>query len=1040
MLVFWDKYTKKSVYLRLRSRRFSQIRADVADKIKTHLRYLLTSAQICVPNIDTMKQAAYNTISALIEKFASEIEQLKKSQNETETRIQFINPFFKALGWDVDNTATNVLISKREVVHEDRLKVEGRSKAPDYSFRIDGKRRFFLEAKKPSVEIKTELPPAYQLRRYGWSAKLPISILTDFEEFALYDCTKRPKDTDLPTVGRLKYLTYDQYLANFDWIWAHFAKENVVKGSLDKFAKTDKKGTDSVDTAFLQSLDEWRNLLASNIALRNKDLDEEQINFLVQINLNRIVFLRNCEDRNVEPYNNLKDCLRNAKVEGSYFKNLYNLFQEADQKYNSGLFDFKKDNLSANLIIDNQVISTIISELYYPKSPYEFSVIGVEILGTAYERFLGKVIRLTANHQAKVEEKPEVRKAGGVFYTPQYIVEYIVINTIGKLIAGKTPEEIALLKICDPACGSGSFLLGAYEYLLEYHRDWYNLHYKKNKRAKDSPINEEGKLTNFAKKQILLNNIFGVDLDSQAVEVTKLSLLMKCLEGETAASLQATLTFERILPTLDNNILSGNSLIDFDFYEGQMDFVEKKIKPFNWKRAFPQVFKPRERLQLSSKLKRHYDWVMQQSAEIAQKSQALIDEYNKVKEPENNYATTNSGGFDVIIGNPPYVYLPNKATQQYFAAKYLYQDYQQDLYLLFLERYAHLLATNGLFGVIISNTWLQSVLLKKIRKYLVQNYRWIQFLHLPEKVFADAVVDTHILIFEKEKPLPIDRVKIEIYTKGEISESHELIQSELPQEGEVINLIAKPLERVLFEKIKSQSVLIKDIASVYNGVKPFEKGKGTPPQTDKIMKTKPFVKENCPKPGENWQPLLRGSLIHRYKNLWNQNSWILYGKWLAAPRDPAIFEAPEKIMVRQTGDSIIATIVGKGVIARNNLHIIIAKEPVNHAFMLGLLNSMLGNFYYRQINPEKGEALAEVKKHHVEMLPFPLNYSAKQHDEIVKNVDLLLKLHADLQTENNKAKQEMLQGRIAFATQRIDTIVYALYGLTEEEVAIIEGM
>ena len=206
------------------------------------------------------------------------------------------------------------------------------------------------------------------------------------------------------------------------------------------------------------------------------------------------------------------------------------------------------------------------------------------------------------------------------------------------------------------------------------------------------------------------------------------------------------------------------------------------------------------------------------------------------------------------------------------------------------------------------------------------------------------------------------------------------------------------------------------------------------------MKTKPFVKENCPKPGENWQPLLRGSLIHRYKNLWNQNSWILYGKWLAAPRDPAIFEAPEKIMVRQTGDSIIATIVGKGVIARNNLHIIIAKEPVNHAFMLGLLNSMLGNFYYRQINPEKGEALAEVKKHHVEMLPFPLNYSAKQHDEIVKNVDLLLKLHADLQTENNKAKQEMLQGRIAFATQRIDTIVYALYGLTEEEVAIIEGM
>ena len=156
---------------------------------------------------------------------------------------------------------------------------------------------------------------------------------------------------------------------------------------------------------------------------------------------------------------------------------------------------------------------------------------------------------------------------------------------------------------------------------------------------------------------------------------------------------------------------------------------------------------------------------------------------------------------------------------------------------------------------------------------------------------------------------------------------------------------------------------------VYNGIKPFEKGKGTPPQTEQIVETKPFVKENQPKPaGEHWKPLLRGSLINRYENLWSEDSWIEYGEWLAAPRDSKIFEAEEKIVVRQTGDRIIATVISKYIICRNNLHIVIAQQR-NHKFLLGVLNSKLANFCYYQINPERGEALAEVKKAHVEQLP-----------------------------------------------------------------------
>lgn len=497
------------------------------------------------------------------------------------------------------------------------------------------------------------------MQQSRWSAKLPISILTDFEEFAMYDCTKQPKENDASTVGRLKYITYDQYLKEFDWIWDLFSKEQVVKGSLEQFAKADKKGTQSVDYAFLQSLDQWRNLLATNIAIRNKQLDEDEINYIVQMNINRIVFLRNCEDRGAEAYGKLKDCLVNAKDEGAYFSNMYRLFGEADRKYNSGLFDFSKDTLSKSVVIDNKVISTIVSELYYPKSPYEFSVIGAEILGTAYERFLGKVIRLTAGHQAKVEEKPEVRKAGGVFYTPQYIVEYIVKNTVGKLVEGKTPEEIEKIKICDPACGSGSFLLGAYQFLLNYHTDWHTKKYKKNRNVKDSPLTPEGNLTTQIKKEILLNNIFGVDIDTQAVEVTKLSLLMKCMEGETAASMQTTMTFERVLPTLDNNIKSGNSLIDFDFYEGQIDFGEdRKINPYNWKNGFPQVFK--------------------------------------------------QGGFDAIIGNPPWVDLKGHPAEQvkYYFKKFATSENRINLYSIFIEKSLQILSSKGLFGFVIPNSLL----------------------------------------------------------------------------------------------------------------------------------------------------------------------------------------------------------------------------------------------------------------------------------------------------------------------------------------------
>jgi hypothetical protein len=514
-----------------------------------------------------------DAIKRLTEHFDRQIDQVRSPDyNEAQLRIDFINPMFRELGWDVDNTQ-GFAEQYREVVYEDRVKVGGATKAPDYSFRIGGPRKFFLEAKKPFVNLKESWEPAYQLRRYGWSAKLAVSLLTDFEELAIYDCRIQPKQFDKPATARREYITYRQYEDRWDFISGTFSKQAVMRGDFDRYCGTTRgKGVQEFDEAFLVEIEEWRNRLASNLALRNDALDERSLNFAVQRIIDRIIFLRICEDRGIEHVGRLQALLNGEEV----YPRLLTLFRNADDRYNSGLFHFKPekgrdespDELTPALEVDDATLKGILRRLYYPESPYEFTVVSADILGSVYERFLGKVITLTAGHRAKVEEKPEVRKAGGVYYTPTYIVDYIVHQTVGKLLeSAKTPEEAAKLTILDPACGSGSFLLGAYQYLLDWHLKWYLANnpetHAKGKKAKLRPGSDgQWRLTINERKRILLDNIHGVDIDYQAVEVTKLSLLLKVLEGETAESLGGlwAVAHERALPDLEHNIQCGNSL------------------------------------------------------------------------------------------------------------------------------------------------------------------------------------------------------------------------------------------------------------------------------------------------------------------------------------------------------------------------------------------------------------------------------------------------------------------------------------------------
>jgi type I restriction-modification system DNA methylase subunit len=942
------------------------------------------------------KLSAKEKIENLVTRFEEQYNSYKNSDyNETQTRRDFIDPFFKALGWDMDNEE-GYAEAYREVINEDKVRVSGATKAPDYSFRlVGGKRLFFVEAKKPSVSVKDDIQPAYQVRRYGWSAKLPISIITDFEEFAIYDCTKKPDPTDKSSVSRIKYLTFRDYSKEFDFIWDTFSKEQVLKGSFDKFVQSDtyKKGTATVDKDFLESLDRWRTYLAVNISWNNKNFDEDEINFIVQQTIDRIIFLRIAEDRSVEPYGTLKHAIK----QGNLYQNLFELFHKADEKYNSGLFDFKKDKISHNVVIENKIIRTIINELYYPECPYEFSVLSVEILGSAYEQFLGKVIRITPAHHAKIEEKPEVRKAGGVYYTPHYIVDYIVKNTVGKLIEGKTPKEISKIKILDPACGSGSFLIGAFQYLLDYHKDYYSDKGKPSKGKKDNPLTPDGHLTSAEKKRILLNNIFGVDLDSNAVEVTKLSLLIKCLEGETEASIQQQLRIwnERVLPSLDSNIKDGNSLIDTNFYDGQIDFdlqLEKRIKPFNWKKEFSDVF--------------------------------------------------NQNGFDIVIGNPPYVGRSTsfeELEKRYIKSNFETSEGKFDLYQLFIEKSTKITKPKDAYiSLITPQTWLSIIQATKLRKYLLLNFGFDEIVFLGKNVF-EASVDTIIFLLKTG----VKKKKIKFIAGESLLENKNHLRFKLIDFGNIskqdfiIPLTQDKSSSQIIKKIYKNAIPLSSIGDWYDGVKVVGKAKNFAFQYGKV--------------DESFSPMYSGSDIERYNLNWSglyccrdKEEIIKHIATDIRLRDEKVFKRT-KIIIRKTGNKIIASIDENKYYYEQSLFSFSLNDyTLDLKIILAVLNSKIGDYLLKQNSFSKKDTFPQIRLHWLKEFPIILIDNKDQVkkslvSEIVKLVDQVLKLNKEKVKSRLQTKINQLQRKIDYYETRINKIVYQLYGLTENEIKLIEN-
>lgn len=702
-------------------------------------------------------------LQKLIDSFANNLAYMKASKNnynETSCRNEYIDSLLEILGWDITNKKGNAL-QCREVFVEYNLSKKDR---PDYSLNLNGVSKFFVEAKKPAVDILTDPRPALQARKYGWNAGHRIAVLTNFENLIIYDTTVVPHDGETPAVAKYRSYHYTEYVHEFDKIYKLISKESVYSGDFDRYFDAEFTGSDheteSVDEYFLKQINEWRVDLANDLYPKGKQYQNIDIlNDYIQEFINQIVFLRICEDRNLPLYHNLQ---QNIKDTLKLHTELEKMFKEADKKYNSGLFE--GDFIIFDL--NNAVIEKIIQGLYYPQSPYLFNIIEPNMLGKMYEMFLTEELTISEN-RVILRSKKDYRNRS-IVSTPIEIVQYMVRKVLKVLCEGKNPDEIKKLRVADIACGSGVFLEEVFSQLQDYCIEWYLEHDKKHL----EPIpGGKYKLPLFEKRELLTKCLYGIDIDIHAVEVAKFSLLIKLIENETTPSVYSS---AKILPDLSGNIFYGNALVDQSMLSG-IQVSEKElleIVPFDW--------------------------------------QNMGD--NK---------------FDVIIGNPPYVntsdmhtLLPEIEVDSVYK-KYYKSAYKQfDKYFIFIERAMSRLTDKGLLCYIVPNKFFKINAGKKLRN-LISNARVLKSLDDfgDSQLFSGKTIYSSILLLQNG---PQDNFKYTSLHSIEDLWDYEKRPNITIDEGELDENPWKLSTDIsfmkLFKRIQRLSKPITDYVDIFNGI------------------------------------------------------------------------------------------------------------------------------------------------------------------------------------------------------------------------------
>jgi hypothetical protein len=902
----------------------------------------------------TSLEDAHAAVVQLVQDFAdNEAHYLSPNYSEAQARLSFIDKLWQALGWDVSHELQKNPYAQ-EVKVEDPQKILGSQRRADYAFHTAPNfrdARFFCEAKKPAVQLLTDKDAAFQTLRYGWSAGTPLAVLTDFEQFVILDCRAKP-DIDTALARSHRYFHYKDWRTfdKFAELYYLFSREAFRDGGFDAYVsklprpkKVGKQlgllrtGTQPVDTAFLIDLEGYRETLAKLLKAADHSLDGDALTELVQRILDRLVFLRFLEDKLIETEVQVHQFSRAAG--GHSWAKFLAASRRLDARYNGIVFKLHPIlDTPGRLAVDDARFADLCEDLSHTKSPYDFNAIPIHILGSIYERFLGKVIVTTAE-RARVEEKPEVRKSGGVYYTPEHIVRYVCEQTIGRMIDGKSPAQIAKQRFADIACGSGSFLLGVYDLLIRAHGLWYNAHpteareenlappEKSKKRKKEfvpAVVERDGvlRLTLEKKREILLNNIFGVDLDAQAVEVAQLSLYLKLLEDETTASAaQHYLDFhEAVLPSLANNVKCGNSLVGPDLFD-ELDWFElspQKRREFN-------AFAIRREFQIEDDLH----------------------------------------GFDGIVGNPPWgqkEIVKDSRLKAYMRDRFPSATGIFDLFRVFVDQGLRLTKPGGAWGMVLPDI----VLLKDyqptrellLRDVAITNIDWWGM------AFEDATIDAVTIVGTRGTPTANQMVRIKIHDESDPLE-HSLPQSDFSRNRRsTFNLRLTPEVRKELDRFNDAPKL-GEYFEIHEGVHSGN-------IRDELF-VRSAVDETC-------TPMIFGrDELMAFHVRWHGQYIRLSA--LPAGRTPEKYAnagrpewyQQEKVLVRRTGDRVIAAVERNRRYASNNFFILFPTRPSSLSLsgLAALLNSNLITWFFRAIEPRKGRVFAEIKIKHLEVLPLP---------------------------------------------------------------------
>ena len=1012
---------------------------------------------------------------------------LSPAYQEAEARRDFIDKFLIALGWDVNHDT-------QKNPYEQEVKVERKEhgvsqRRADYAFYVAPNFRdvkFYIEAKKPHGDIAT--PDNYfQVIRYGWNSRTPVAALFDFEQFEIVDCRYKP-DVETALQRNLKKFHYAQFsdkevFAEIYWL---FSREAVANGSLEKYAETLPKkrgvvqrgllkgGYQSIDEAFLEELDGHRASLASIFKNSNPRLDGEILTEVTQRTLDRLVFIRFLEDKLIEPQNVVSEFGNKGGVWGDFIATSRRL----DGIYNGIVF--KRHDLldSPAFKVDDDQFAAVCEALSHVNSPYDFNAIPIHILGSIYERFLGKVI-VTTDKRARVEEKPEVRKAGGVYYTPEYIVRYIVENTVGALIKGKTPAQIENMHFADIACGSGSFLLGIFDLLLRYHARYYNENPGRAKKGETVEREDGLHLSLQKKREILLNNIYGVDIDAQAVEVAQLSLYLKLLQDETPASARGyQMEFhETLLPSLNKNIVCGNSLIGTDILSGELfdPIEERKLNPMDFEQRFPHIFKPGGDAlhEAATPLDFSMPGVPLHGSFSYKKKKGAKAALPAMPESDR--------GFDAIVGNPPYVRIQGFPRPQldYFSSHFQSARGNFDLYVNFIERGHELLKTGGSFGQIVPNKFFKTDYGEGLRKYIAANTALEKVVDFGASQVFDATTYTCLLFLRKKANSKL----LHASSKADAKSLSELRFSEFP----LTVLTPKPWvfgskgANAVLQKLTQNTVRLLDL--------PAEISRGSSTGDDEafmvetagcdleptVLRTPLFASDFSRygfDPSHKWQIIfpykvkggeselmseneLQKAYPKAFAHLQSRKSKLLkrkqFSKWFgySAPRNLPIHERAQ-ICIPLLADRGLFALIPPNTrgrlcpMASGGFTIALSDSAkVEPQYILGLLNSRLLFWRLRQIsNVFRGGWITCTKQYFGELPIHSINFSKStdgaSHDRMVSLVEQMLAGKKQLAEARSDKDKDFYENKCAGLDQQIDALVYELYGLTPEEIKIVE--